>query len=58
MLMSGCETGSAVRVLWAVGSGLRKVILADFDFGYSPAAAGDLSGTALEPLLPRVPSRP
>jgi hypothetical protein len=55
---SGCETGIAVRVAWAVGSGLRKVILADFDFGYSPAAAGDLSGTALELLLPRVPSRP
>jgi hypothetical protein len=54
---SACDTGIAVRALWAVGSGLRVVIFADFNFGYSPAAAGDLSGTALEPLLPQVQSR-
>jgi hypothetical protein len=51
------STTRGERVLWAVGSGLRRVILADFDFGYNPAAAGDLSGTALESLLPRVQSR-
>ena len=36
MLDERLRTGRAVRELWAVGSGLRKVILADFDFGYNP----------------------
>jgi hypothetical protein len=48
----------AIRAVWAVGSGLRMVALADFDFGHNPVAAGDLSGTALEPLLRRRGAQP
>jgi hypothetical protein len=49
--------GSAISVLRPIGSTLRNVVLFGFDFGYNPAFAGDLSETAIEPLLPRVQPR-
>jgi hypothetical protein len=55
---AGCNTGGAASVLWLIGSTLRNAILFGCDFGYADASAGDLSDTALEPLLPRVQPRP
>ena len=53
-----CRTGRLVDVLWPIGAALRTVLLFGFDFGYDQAAAGDLTGTFLEPLLPRAQPRP
>jgi hypothetical protein len=49
--------GSVISVLGPIGSAVRNVVLFGFDFGYDPAFAGDLSETAIEPLLPRVQPR-
>jgi hypothetical protein len=54
---SGCNGGTAASVLWPIGSTLRNVVLFGYDFGYDPASAGDLSETALAPLLPGVQPR-
>jgi hypothetical protein len=54
---TACTASSTIRVMWAIGSGLRNVVLAGFDFGYNPASAGDLSATGLEPMLPQVQPR-
>jgi hypothetical protein len=51
------QSGSAVSVLGPIGTTLRNSIFFGFNFGYDPASAGDLSQTAIEPLLPRVPPR-
>jgi hypothetical protein len=53
----GCNGNIAAIMLWPIGSTMRNVILFGCDFGYDAASAGDLSETALEPLLPRVQPR-
>jgi hypothetical protein len=52
-----CDEGGAVGLLRPVGATLRNVVLFGFDFGYEPGAAGNAAEPALEPLLPRIPSR-
>jgi hypothetical protein len=47
------QSSRTVSVLGPIGSTLRSAILFGFDFAYDPAMAGDLSETAIEPLLPR-----
>ena len=57
-LDGGGNLTGPIRALWGVGAALRMVALADFDFGYNPGAAGDLSGTSLKPLLLRLQAQP
>ena len=52
------DPAGPIRALWTVGSALRTVALASFDFGLAPGTAGDFSGTALDQLLPRLPAQP
>jgi hypothetical protein len=52
------QSSRALGVLGPIGSTLRSAILFSFNFGYDPAMAGDLSETAIEPLLPRPQPRP
>jgi hypothetical protein len=51
------RSSDSVSMLGPVGATLRNAVLFDFDFGYDAAFAGDLSETAIEPLLPRAQSR-